>query len=492
MINSFQFIKTFFIFCILIISSYSQIKIPLKYYPVNNYDNSSPASRLQNIIQQELYANIEIGTPKRTIQIPLTFDSNDFYIVDISRYNDESNTNKYRDIKFYDSSSSTTFTFFEGESYDYTGDDFQLGSYTQDIFYFNNKKTEMEFYYPLAPQVSESGGIGLQLLPKSNIPDATPTIERTFLERLKKKNLIQNYYWTIFYNSKGYKKEEEGFILLGCLPHTLDEDLGYYKKGYFNEELKRKVNMPNLNPNIENSFDIDLMYAYKGNDKNKTIEDFPFGYTDYKRIILDYNSGGVRAPYSLKKYFDRVFEEFIINERCSNITVGTWNPFTFYYCDNDKNVISKIKSNFPGINFRSHDLDTNFTIEADDLFVEENEYVFCLLYFQTNTGKNWVMGKPFLKKYSFTINHEEKYISFYHNNTVEESEKDESSKSKISTTVFVLVICGTILFVLIIFFVIFKFYLFEKFFRKARTNELKDDEYDYTAKNEDKNVLNIN
>ena len=73
--------------------------------------------------------------------------------------------------------------------------------------------------------------------------------------------------------------------------------------------------MPNLNPNIENSFDIDLMYAYKGNDKNKTIEDFPFGYTDYKRIILDYNSGGVRAPYSLKKYFDRVFEEFIITQK---------------------------------------------------------------------------------------------------------------------------------------------------------------------------------
>ena len=98
------------------------------------------------------------------------------------------------------------------------------------------------------------------------------------------------------------------------------------------------------------------------------------------------------------------------------------------------------------------------------------------------------MGKPFLKKYVFTINHEEKYISFY--NHIEEPKKEE--EEGISITVFILVICGTILIVLIIFFVIFKFYLFEKFFRKARTNELKDDEYDYTAKNEDKNVLNIN
>ena len=487
MINSFQFIKTFFIFCILIISSYSQIKIPLKYYPVNNYNNSTLANRIKNIIQQELYANIEIGTPKRTIQIPLTFESNDFYIVDISYYNNESNSNKFRDIQFYNSSNSTTFTFFEGESYDYTGDDFQLGSYTQDIFYFNNKKTEMEFYYPLDPQVSESGGIGLQLLPKSNIPDTTPTIERTFLGKLKKKNLIKNYYWTIFYNSKGYKKEEEGFILLGCLPHTINENLGYYKKGYFNEELKKTVSMPDLYPNIENSFDIDLMYAYKGKDENKIIEDFPFGYTDYKRIILDYNSGGVKAPLSLKKYYDRVFEEFIINNKCNITTDGNWNQFTFYYCYNDKNVISKIKSNFPTINFISHDLDTNFTLDADDLFVVDNEYVFCLLYFQSNTDKNWQMGKPFLKKYVFTINHEEKYISFY--NHIEEPKKGEEG---ISITVFILVICGTILIVLIIFFVIFKFYLFEKFFRKARVNELKDDEYDYSAKNEEKNVLNIN
>ena len=150
-----------------------------------------------------------------------------------------------------------------------------------------------------------------------------------------------------------------------------------------------------------------------------------------------------------------------------------------------------MKNVFPGINLRSHDLDYNFTLEADDLFMEENNKVFCLLYFPTSSNKNWVMGKPFLKKYLFTINHDEKYISFY-KNIIEPKEK-EKGQNRISTIVFIIAICGTITLVLLICFVLFKFYLFEKFFRKARVNELKDDEYDYVAKNDiDKNALNIN
>ena len=490
MINSIRYSKRLFLFGIIIIISNSQIKIPLKYYPVNNYNYSTPETTFKSIIEQKLYANIEIGSPKKTIQIPLTFDSNDFYIVDYYVYDRVTNKDRYSDISFYNSSDSWTFDFIEND-YHYTGDNFDCASYTKDFFYFNNKKTEMEFYYPGTPMNSESGGIGLLLYPKSTISDTTETIERTFLEKLRKKKLTQSYYWSIFYNSKENKKEEECFILIGCLPHLLNEKLGYYEKGYFNEKNKRKVVMSDIVTYIKNSFYIDLMFGYQGKNQQNLIEGFPFGNTDYKKIQLEYNSGCVQAPTDLKKHYDKIFEEFIIKGQCFNVTTNGWKSFSFYYCKKDDDVISKVKNVFPGINLRSHDLDYNFTLEADDLFMEENNKVFCLLYFPTSSNKNWVMGKPFLKKYLFTINHDEKYISFY-KNIIEPKEK-EKGQNRISTIVFIIAICGTITLVLLICFVLFKFYLFEKFFRKARVNELKDDEYDYVAKNDiDKNALNIN
>ena len=37
---------------------------------------------MQTFVSTKVYAIIEIGTPKKTIEIPIDFDSNDFYIPD--------------------------------------------------------------------------------------------------------------------------------------------------------------------------------------------------------------------------------------------------------------------------------------------------------------------------------------------------------------------------------------------------------------------------
>ena len=37
------------------------------------------------------------------------------------------------------------------------------------------------------------------------------------------------------------QKEEEGFLLLGCLPHETNSDLGYYKSGTFNDKQFLKM-----------------------------------------------------------------------------------------------------------------------------------------------------------------------------------------------------------------------------------------------------------
>ena len=178
----------------------------------------------------------------------------------------------------------------------------------------------------------------------------------------------------------------------------------------------------------------------------------------------------------------------------------------YFYCKNNKEIINNIKNSFPGFNFLSKYLEYNFYLEADDLFLEKDNYVFCLLFFHYNEyiEKNWVMGKPFLKKYQFSFNPDNKQIYFYSNKEEEKEENDEEeekkgndgeqnqknekidSTGKINITMLIVIIFAIIIVVSIICFILFKYYLSDKFNRKKRANEL-DDDYDYIEKKENDN-----
>ena len=143
----------------------------------------------------------------------------------------------------------------------------------------------------------------------------------------------------------------------------------------------------------------------------------------------------------------------------------------------------------------SRDLTYNFTLDYNDLFVEENDYVFCLLYFASSTEAPWIMGKPFLRKYVFVFNSDEKYVNFYLNvDTNGDEEKGEnpekSEKSGISTMTLVAAIIGTAIIVLIIGYFVFQFFIYDKLFRKKRANELEDADFEYVSK-EDENKLGV-
>ena len=474
-----HFIEIYFQFSIIFLISKCYIKIPITYYPFYIKNFSSPSNIMQYYVDQRVYLNLEVGKPKRIIQIPLVFDTTNFYIVDSDMF--QNNTKQFSGYSLYDMSKSDSheqILYYDSFDCDY----FQFASIDRDQFYFNNKNYSLDFFCPYENDMSIPGGIGMLLDPESGHDDNMEEKD-TFLGQLKKYKLVENYYWSIFYNSKEKnKKEEEGFILIGKLPHELKSDLGYYKNGYFREKDKidfylEPKNIPQL------SFEIDLLYAYEGTNKRKIIEGFPFGTTSYKSIKLDYHSGAVQVPKSLQPYYHKVFEKYINESQCF---YDTSKDFNFYYCKNDKKIIDKIKSVFPGINFRSQDLNYNFTLEANDLFIEENNFVFCLAYFlRSESQRMWKMGKPFLKKFQFAFNYDQKTLTFY-------NRIDEPKQKGISAAVFILAIFATIIVVAIICFIIFKFFLYERFFRKKRANELDDDDYEYSTKKDKEEGLNIN
>ena len=86
---------------------------------------------MQYLIDQKVYANLEIGEPKITIQIPLNFEVNDFYIIDEEYFKHEEDI--YDDINVYDPSKSTTHDIIE-EFNSYQTYYFQSASLYKDNF----------------------------------------------------------------------------------------------------------------------------------------------------------------------------------------------------------------------------------------------------------------------------------------------------------------------------------------------------------------------
>ena len=483
-------------FCLSLANCY--IIIPLNIYPEYKINETTPSLIMRNIVYNQIYANLEIGTPKESIQIPLEFESNDFYIAGNAKNLFLKVPNRWDEINFYNINNSKTCEKVEEKEYD--GDNFVSSKYYKDIFYFNETQVELEFYLPTNLNRVESGGIGLELWPLYEITTSTIDDKRTFLKKLKDNNLINNFYWSIFYNSKNFS-DNKGFILLGPLPHILNQDLGYYNKEYFDPNYLYHTPADIWFDVIKYRFKFDEIFAYRGNNKSDKISynDLPFNEsTRLLNVELYYNSGGIQASNRFLPYFKNYFKEYISKGECFLDTFMN-NKKNFFYCKNDKNLIIKIKKNFPSFNFLNRQLNINFELIPDDLFMEHQNYVYLLLFFHYTTGDDWIMGRPFLQKYQFIINPDSKDISFYScidkiNNTNSNSNSNINPKTnnidnKINTEViiFIIIIIVAVIIIIVLGFFLWKFYLEARYSRKKRANELSDD-YEYS--NADKIDLN--
>ena len=470
------------------------LTLSLKYLPLYKSNDSSPMEIMRNIVITKLYASIEIGTPKKIIEIPLDFDSSDFYISDNPIKDFQKKPELFSELKFYNIQYSSSRV--PQEDIYFQGLNFDLGEYSIESFFLNNSKYELGFYLPFQLNFPESGGIGLLLYSKS---EATSKPERTFLYQVKNKKLIEDYYWSVFYDSKEIENDEKGFILLGPLPDELELNLGYYNHSYFNKDNLKSIYVNVSDGVFTNIFTVDGITFFEGGNRDKIIYDFPTNLTSLKDIKIDYHSRGVQAPYALLEKYRNFFKDYKSKGECFE---GEFkSPFSkyFFYCKNNKETIDNIKKTFPGFNFLSKNLEHNFTLDANDLFFEKNEYVFCLMYFHYSeyNEKYWIMGKPFLRKYQFILNPDKKQLFFYSNKEgdngkgKEESRKEDGGEGQGNhILVILLIIFITIVVVSAICFALFKYYLYDMFNRKKRANEL-DDDFDYIQKKETDNHKNL-
>ena len=452
--------------------NFCYIMIPLKYLPIYKNINYSHSEIYNSIINTKLYAEIEIGIPKQNLEIPLDFNSNDFYISDIHFKNFYSNDKYFSDIKkFYNSSKS--ISFFSLEDIYLDGNNFYLGEYSKDIFYFNETKTYLEFYLPIKLKKIDSGGIGLLLNTISF------NSERTFLKILKNKNLIENYYWSILYLNNNIS------LLIGDFPDEVNYKLYNCTNNKFdssNENIK-VINAEIQNGIIKMIININKFSIYK----DKTV----YNFEDIKKVELNYHSGGIEAPVSLLPIYEKFFEEYILKKECFKGEIFEEKNIYYFYCINEISMINKIKQIFPFIEFYNSEMDYNFILEFNDLFYDKDNYVYFLIFFDNNSINNsnrLIMGKPFVKKYQFSFDPDRKMIFFFNNIQMKDNDFYNNQSSFI---IIIIIVIGTFIFICLIFFLSVKLYLIKRMNRTKKVYELED-EYEYISKNDKAYIINDN
>ena len=403
-----KFISIFpiYIFLYLLSIIYCYIKIPVKFYPSKIFNETEPSTILSNIIFNKLYASIEVGTPKQQIQLPIEFESNDFYISQYDEIYNDTYFKKFK-LKSYRENSSKSFKYVDKSEEIYYGTNFFLASIAKDTFYFGEEKSDIEFYLATRLTNSLTGEIGMQIQPLDDLNTAFSTEEKTFFKKIKKSGLINNYIWSIIFDDSN---EHDGYLYIGDYLHNINEFVSKQNFNYNFDSLS-STNAITSQQLVKTQFEMNKLNIMIG--EHDLVKDLEIGKNILK-VKLEYNLGGIIGSEILRSYLET--NVFTKENNCYKDILQYRNKYYFYYCNKESN--QRIKNIIPKIIFINQDFNYNFTIDAEDIFIEKNGYIFCLIIFDDFKRYQWTLGKPFLKKYHFMIEQDAKKIYFY-------SKKDE-------------------------------------------------------------------
>ena len=424
-----------FNYCIIIYIN-CRVIIPFKYLEEKKLEMQTPKDIMTVFMNQKIYLNIELGTPKQEIQIPLKFNEHILYILNKQCSKDNSITNLV-----YDETKSSSFKTISEELEYGTDFDFNLYQYCTDIFYFledskdkKNKKynnnIDLHFRLVLDGKSDLLGGFGLQIYPSK-----VDTEEKNMpcpLKLLKEKNINNYSVWSIHFSKEGNIIGDEGYLLLGEYPHNISYNLGFYDNYEFDKDNLRTLydlsNQKVMNYEIQ----MTEIYFYDTEDKKDKTDQKYFNNLKkdefLKEIIIpevsvyyitkfDYNFGGILIPEYFNLYLqNKIFDSYIKSQNCFTETINVDKIVfncKFFYCKKEKKIINSIKDKIPTILFNQQHLKYNFTINVNDIIYSDDNYVYFLLFYSTSQKNKWTLGKPFLKKYPFLFNPDSKDIGFY-------------------------------------------------------------------------------
>ena len=432
-----------------------------------------------------IFVNVEIGETKQNIPTFIEMSANDFYFRDLKMkdiipygkdiiylnytYNDNYILNKILKLNYYNSSLSKTYKFITS-----------CPEYLQEFFLDRDSCANETIYFTFKNNITEKGikkPITLFITFKGfEKLDHRPGIiglnvkDSDFILKLKKYTDIKKYIWTIKYINNS---EEKGELIIGDFPHIYDENK-------YNEDNLRSAKIIKQKE-LEWNLNFDEVYI-------KYIDKNDYYYFEKNEII----KFSIEEYFILatKEYFIYIEENFFykyLNEgickRQKYNKAGYYNLFFHVICHiKDNNKRKEFFNNFPYLIFYNKEMNCNFTLDSKDLFTiipNDNRILFNI---ELGYGsEQWVLGKPFFKKYQLIFDSDSKMINYYDNNFNEKKKKNivfkKENKIKIVIIIFLIVLAFIIG-------IIFGRILCSKYNRKIRANELEE-KYSYISKDND-------
>ena len=237
-----------------------------------------------------------------------------------------------------------------------------------------------------------------------------------FIDNLKKAGLIGNYIWNIRYSIVN-KTYYEGEIVIGDYLHSSL----YYK--YYNAS--------------------DYIYFHPAKEGSNLFWDILFDQINIsgfqsdeywitsKQASIDPYINVILGPSDFKRAVSKhFFTDYIKKKICFEEHIKKYNNVVYYVCYNDTNENNNVNNssnnsyfsfeNFSTINFQHEDY--NFVLNADDLFMQDpdnkNIFYFLVVFYNSydydyGEEEYWILGVPFLKKYAFTFDPNNKIMGVY-------------------------------------------------------------------------------
>ena len=253
---------------------------------------------------------------------------------------------------------------------------------------------------------------------KMNLPVYEYDRIQNFVKTFYVNENINSYQWTV-----KYTKDNEGLVIIGDSP--LNYDPMFKNKKY--EEHQTQA--------IGESTTVDF-----GIDFNEIT----FGSKDFeiKHAHFNHDLGVLLVN---KIIYEKIKNSFFVNylgDKKICFEGWVYEKYGYIYCDSNKFTDSDIKS-LPKLIFKQTNMNYIFELNYEDLFSKQKDgRIYFLIVFDLNY-KTFKIGKPFLKKYSLTVDNKKNLITYFR--IKEENEDNGYSRIVwiVILSVFVVILAGT-------------------------------------------------
>ena len=464
-----------------IVNSSEIVSIPFNSF--FKYGTKTNMSSIDDLAQTNLYSTISIGDPSYEIKAFLSVQHSYFSITsnyitknvnEFSSHYELTKSNTFKNItnlngrRLFD----TKFDFIAKEKFKLNVFNYQKKehyniSIDDMIFVYDDKKKgikdkdkKINSYYL---------NIGFQII---NHNKAEERNKYNFIYQLKKRNIIKNYDWCIFFekgkNENGsflYNPDElinaKGKLLIGDLPNN-------YNPNNFNEN--QLLTTYSIYNNLFFKWGLEFSNIYYNISSNitRTISMYD--------VQLNINNYLILCPMTYYHNIKRDFFDFYISKKICHIHQG--KEYKTFYCDKSENFNVTNLKKFPTLYMSHKDFQYTFEFTYEDLFIEkDNQYWFLVaLSIYNSDMEEWFMGIIFLRKYNLIFNQDTKTISYYNINLPAYKNKEQFFVND----KFVRYIIIFIIIVLSILLIIIGLYSGKKYIKikeKKRLNHIYDFDY---------------